>query len=175
MDNCSSALIDTKNIRCCCYFGLNHEIATYGNHGMSISDLSLSSECQNIEVILKNKVLEIQFSYQGIYRVYKTVNGKASWRATSQAIWYVPSINEWSIGNLKDIGTATVGFVTIGEQGDKSPSDVPNDRWKYYDGYADEWKNAESGDVSIECWNPDKGTVTLHMFMHLCIYTGSAY
>ena len=25
--NCSSALIDTKNIRCCSYFGLNHEKA----------------------------------------------------------------------------------------------------------------------------------------------------
>ena len=132
---------------------------------MSISDLSLASECQNIEVILKNKVLENQGNRQGLYRVYKTVNGKASWKSTSHAIWYAPN-DHWVIGPLKDIGTGTSGVTSTGDQGDKRPSDVPNDKWQYYD---DEWKNAESGDVSIECWNPDKGTVTLHMF-HASMY-----
>ena len=127
---------------------------------MSISDLSLASECQNIEVILKNKVLEIQGFTQGIYRLYKTVNGKASWKSTSFAIWYFPN-DKWGIGKLKDIGKSTSWVSSTGAQGDKSPYDVPNDKWQYYH---DEWKNAERGDVSIECWNPDKGTVTLHMF-----------
>ena len=133
---------------------------------MSISDLSLASECQNIEVILKNKVVEKQGSRQGLYRVYKTVNGKASWKSISQAIWYYPSLKLWAIVDLIDIGTGTYAIRTIGDQGDKSPFDVPNGKWQYYD---DEWKNAESGDVSIECWNPDKGTVTLHMF-HAFMY-----
>ena len=127
---------------------------------MSISDLSLASECQNIEVILKNKVLEKQGSKQGLYRVYKTVNGKASWKSTSLAIWYSPYDN-WSVGTLKTIGTGTSSLYSTGNQGYKSPFDVPNDKWQYSN---NGFKNAESGDVSIECWNPDKGTVTLHMF-----------
>ena len=130
---------------------------------MSISDLSLASECQNIEVILKNNVVENVGELQGIYRVYTTVNGKASWKSTSRsnAIWYDPVIKDWRIGDLKDIGIGLYGLRTIGGQNDKSPYDVPNDKWQYSN---NGFKNAESGDVSIECWNPDKGTVTLHMF-----------
>ena len=122
---------------------------------MSISDLSLASECQNIEVILKNKVLEIQGFTQGIYRLYKTVNGKASWKSTSFAIWYFPN-DKWGIGKLKDIGKSTSWVSSTGAQGDKSPYDVPNDKWQYDNG---DWKDGD-GDIIVQCVN-DKGKIIL--------------
>ena len=101
--------------------------------------------------MLKNKVLANQWSIPGIYNVYKKVNGKASWKSTfnQKSIWYNLEYREWCIGNLSDIGTKVAEIRTIGNQGDKSPQDVPNNRWTYHDGK--EFWRAESGDVNFEC------------------------
>ena len=97
-------------------------------------------------MILKNDVLASKGSLQGIYGVYQTTNGRTSWKSASRAIWFVPHWNDWAIGELKDIGTKTEGIKSNGDQGDRSPSDVPNEEWN------------KDGDIIIQCVN-DKGKI----------------
>ena len=99
-------------------------------------------------MILKNDVLASKGSLQGIYGVYQTSNGRTSWKSASKAIWYIPDYDDWSIGELEDIGTKTREIRSNGDQGDRSPSDVPNDEWN------------EDGDIIVQCVN-DKGKIIL--------------
>ena len=99
-------------------------------------------------MVLKNDVLANQGSLQGIYGVYQTTNGRTSWKSGSKAIWFVPDWNDWAIGELKNIGTETLEIKSNGDQGDRSPSDVPNDEWN------------EDGDIIVQCVN-DKGKMIL--------------
>merc|ERR1719219_2730922 len=97
--------------------------------------------CQYIKLQLFNDILEFQESRQGLYELNENVNGKYSWKSTTnlslfrdaQAIWYIPQSNIWSIGKFSDIGTETVGIYTSGNQADtESPLDVPWDEWEFY-------------------------------------------
>ena len=97
---------------------------------------------------MKNDVLASYSSLQGIYGVYQTTNGRTSWKSGSKAIWFVPDWNDWAIGELKSIGTETREINSNGDQGDRSPSDVPNDEWN------------EDGDIIVQCVN-DKGKMIL--------------
>ena len=97
-------------------------------------------------MILKNDVLASKGSLQGIYGVYQTTNGRTSWKSTSKAIWYIPYFDDWAIGDLSNIGTTTREIISNGDQGDRSPSDVPNDEWN------------EDGDIIVQCVN-DKGKI----------------
>ena len=99
-------------------------------------------------MILKNDVLASKGSLQGIYGVYQTTNGRTSWKSGSKAIWYYPRHKEWVIGKLEDIGTWIREIKSNGDQGDRSPSDVPNDEWN------------EDGDIIVQCVN-DKGKIIL--------------
>ena len=99
-------------------------------------------------MILKNDVLVSKGSLQGIYGVYQTTNGRTSWKSGSKAIWFRPSWNGWVIGELEDIGTRTYEIDSRINQGDRSPSDVPNDEWN------------EDGDIIVQCVN-DKGKIIL--------------
>ena len=58
------------------------------------------------------------------------------------------SWRDWFIGDLEDIGTKTHKLRSDGDQGDRSPSDVPNDEWN------------EDGDIIVQCVN-DKGKLIL--------------
>ena len=98
-------------------------------------------------MILKNNVLASKGSLQGIYGVYQTTNGRTSWKSASKAIWYKYSY--WAIGELEDIGKWNRGIKSNGDQGDRSPSDVPNDEWN------------KDGDIIVQCVN-DKGKTILH-------------
>ena len=101
-------------------------------------------------MILKNDVLASKGSLQGIYGVYQTTNGRTSWKSASKAIWFAPDWNDWAIGELKNIGTKNEEIKSNGDQGDRSPSDVPNN----------EWNDNENGDIIVQCVN-DKGKMIL--------------
>ena len=96
-----------------------------------------------MEVILKNDVLASKGSLQGIYGVYQTINGRTSWKSGSNSIWYIPDYDDWLIGDLEGIGTKTREIKSNGDQGDRSPSDVPNNEWN------------KDGDIIVRCL--DKG------------------
>ena len=85
---------------------------------------------------MKNNVLSRHSSKQGIYQIDEIVNGKRSWISATNAIWFIPEINDWGIGSLENIGATLCGIHSIGEQGDKNPSDIPNEEWKYLQGEA---------------------------------------
>ena len=104
-------------------------------------------------MILKNDVLASKGSLQGIYGVYQTTNGRTSWKSGSKAIWswYFLDIKCLGIGELKDIGTWISEIESNGDQGDRSPSDVPNDEWN------------KDGDIIVQCVN-DKGKIILLTF-----------
>ena len=53
---------------------------------------------------------------------------------------------EQRVGELEYIGSKTREILSKGDQGDKSPSDVPNDEWN------------EDGDIIVQCVN-DKGKI----------------
>ena len=84
--------------------------------------------CRYIKLKLSNNILEFQESRQGLYKLHEIVNGKYSWKSTTnlslfrdaQAIWYIPQSNSWSIGKFSDIGTETVGIYTSGNQADSN-------------------------------------------------------
>ena len=99
-------------------------------------------------MVLKNDVLASKDSLQGIYGVYQTTNGRTSWKSASKAIWFVPHWNDWVIGDLSNIGTGIRELKSEGDQGDRSPSDVPNNEWN------------EDGDIIVQCVN-DKGKIIL--------------
>jgi len=113
--------------------------------------------CQYIQLKLFNDILEFQESRQGLYELNENVNGKYSWKSTTnlslfrdaQAIWYIPQSNSWSIGKFSDIGTETVGIYTSGNQADTwSPLDVPWDEWEFYA------VKIGKGDIIMECTQP---------------------
>ena len=107
-------------------------------------------QCRVLQLSLSNQVQNYHHYLHGIYELYKTVNGKPSYRNRNgiAAIWYKG--NQWIIGNLAEIGTDKVG---IGSHNHRStedcPQQVPNDEWKYYDD--SEWQNAGSNDVTFQC------------------------
>ena len=103
-------------------------------------------------MILKNDVLASKGSLQGIYGVYQTSNGRTSWKSASKAIWF--QYGYWFIGELKDIGTWNREIKSNGDQGDRSPSDVPNGKWN------------KDGDIIVQCVN-DKGKIILLILENL--------
>ena len=106
----------------------------------------LVPDCQNLQVILKNDILGKQGNLQGVYQINEIVNGKLSWKSASNAIWFYPGNNTWCIGSLNFIGSGYCGITTWVDEGDKTPDQVPNEKWKYsYDG----WKSVQSGDIII--------------------------
>ena len=110
-------------------------------------------------MILKNDVLASKGSLQGIYGVYQTTNGRTSWKSASKAIWYIPDYDDWAIGDLEDIGTKTREIKSNGDQSNRSPSEVPNNKWHYY---KNGWKNVD-GEIIVKCVN-DKGKITHREF-----------
>ena len=105
-------------------------------------------DCQKLQVILKNDVLSKQGHYQGTYQINKIVNGRLSWNSASKAIWYCPADNSWCIGPLNLIGSNRCVITSWDGEGDKTPYQVPNEKWEYSD---NGWKNVPSGDVVINC------------------------
>ena len=89
-----------------------------------------------------------QDKFQGIYGVFQTLNGRPSWKSASKAIWYIQEFNDWAIGELNDIGTWTRDIASFGDQGDKSPFQIPNTRWEYV---ANELNVGHSDDISLQC------------------------
>ena len=109
---------------------------------------------------MKNNAATIQGTRQGIFQSSSPVNGRPSWTSESQAIWYVPSIKEWAIGNLEDIGLRISGITSQGKEikvgGGTSfgnseaydPQDVLS--WNYWN--VDEFVSPdEKNDIIVEC------------------------
>ena len=89
-------------------------------------------DCQKLQVILKNDVLSKQGSHQGTYQINKIVNGRLSWKSVTNAIWYCPADNSWSIGSLDLIGSIHCGIALWAGEGVKTPDQVPDETWKYF-------------------------------------------
>ena len=121
---------------------------------MSCLILNLGCECQTIVVSLNYDALIYQSQKQGIYQRAEKVNGKTSWISSSNAaIWYNGAAflaDDWMIGPVNYLGTATGGIKSTGAQGRSScPYNVPNDAWEYAVDVG--WIIADTNDVSIEC------------------------
>ena len=91
-----------------------------------------------------------QWSRQGIYQYNGIVNRKHSWKSEDQAIWFYPEFKDWAIGSLVDIGTNFRGITSAYDQ-DIGLLNVPNNKWKYWDGEKGEWKDVKSGDLTFSC------------------------
>ena len=128
------------------------------NHVILISILILEVllDCQSINVILKNNVLSRKKSFQGIYNLHEKINGTSSWKSDFNAIWFISDDKYWAVGDLKNIGTKIRDISSSFDQNDKSPLDVENDQWYYFD---EVWKKpGKSGDIIVECVNKKAAT-----------------
>ena len=70
--------------------------------------LLLVSECQNLQVILKNDILgKVEKIHAQVYHISQIVNDRASWKTTSLAIWFVSTsyAEFWCIGPINKIGS----------------------------------------------------------------------
>ena len=78
--------------------------------------------------------------------MHQNINGKISWKTTSQAIW--TNANQvWVVGSLGDIGSDKRQIVSSTKG--KAPFDI-KDKWYYHNGFR--WKKpAENGDLDITC------------------------
>ena len=83
----------------------------------SIYPCIFTAQCQNINVVLKNKTLQAQPRIQNTYQLSGLVNGKTSWISKYQAIWYIPEIKDWIFGDLKDLGNKIPRIKSTGDQG----------------------------------------------------------
>ena len=117
---------------------------------MSCLILNLGCECQTIVISLKNGAMLHHSSKQGIYQRAGKVERKTSWISSSgHALWYYGTVDDWLIGYVDDLGTASGSISSTGKQGISScPYNVPNDAWQYV---LDVWIIADANDVSIEC------------------------
>ena len=87
--------------------------------------LLLVSECQNLQVILKNDILgKVDKIHAHVYQIDQIVNDRASWKTTSLAIWFVStSYGEfWCIGPIKKIGSNKCDIKT-------TDSEISGHRW----------------------------------------------
>ena len=121
----------------------------------------LISECQVIEVILRNNVLNTYGNYQGRYQIYPyQVNGKTSWKTGTHAIWFVPENDNWAIGILDSIGTEWNGMRSGDHQQWGHFDDLSFNyyQWKYHEynpfvwwEWEGLWKVIPSGDITFNC------------------------
>ena len=88
-----------------------------------------------------------QGSRQGVYEFNEIVNGRNSWKTSSQAIWYIPEFKDWAIGPLSGIGTKLRGITSVADLDTKIFNVRPN-QWYYWDG---EWKAIKIGDITFNC------------------------
>ena len=86
--------------------------------------LILVSECQNLQVILKNDILGKVKKIHGIYKIDQIVNDRASWKTTSLAIWFVSTsyAEFWCIGPVNKIGSNKCDIKT-------ADSEISGHRW----------------------------------------------
>ena len=112
-------------------------------------------DCEIITVDLKNDANEVQGYKKGTYEISETINGKPSWIANDQAIWWIPEFSQWGIGSLDSIGSGFRGLT--GVPIDENDLGMPYDQkyiWKYWNGY---WKTPGANDIKVQC----KGNIYL--------------
>ena len=109
---------------------------------------SLFSDCQYLQVDLKNDVLSKQILGQGTYESYKVINGRRSWKKASQAIWFVSRFSYWAIGNFDDIGTTKCGIASTRAY---YKIDDPNNEWEYWNKEDVKWTAIPNGDIIMNC------------------------
>ena len=100
---------------------------------------------------MANEVLAEQPNRKGTYQLSETVNGKPSWKSATQAIWYNPEYKDWFIGDHSDIGTNVAGIYSVASTEYDCPQRVPEDKWKYWDAWQENWQDSSSKDVIIQC------------------------
>ena len=86
--------------------------------------LILASDCQNLQVIIKNEILGKIKKIRGIYQIYQIVNDRASWKTDSSAIWFVSTsyAEFWCIGPIKKKGSNKCDIKT-------ADSEINGDSW----------------------------------------------
>jgi len=109
-------------------------------------------DCPRLQIDLKNDVLSKQGISQGNYEKHQIVNGRRSWKKATRAVWFVPEVNKWVIGDLKDIGTKTGRIASKVDFGDRI--DDASNEWDYWSSEDKKWQTAPSGDIIINC-SPD--------------------
>ena len=110
----------------------------------------------SISLTLSDGLLEKFPNIQGTYEQSSLVNGKLSWKSTTNAIWYSHDRKMWCIGSWSNIGTTRVAihsYVYFGGFGYECPLQVPKDMWMYvnFDNPPLNWTNTNSNDIMLQC------------------------
>ena len=86
------------------------------------------------------------------------INGEPTWVSSSNAIWYSPSQNVWSIGALSKLGETKwgVGIVAFKRGGFSCPYEATIDVILFYNSHTD-IRTDISKDITIQCTTPLQG------------------
>ena len=106
-------------------------------------------QCQFLQVILVNEALTYQWDKQGTYELSAEINGKASWKSATQAIWFNSTFKNWMIGALSKNEDDFRGITSIDNLEYDCPQQVGNLHWKYH--YGNDTLKSCSKDVTIQC------------------------
>ena len=98
-----------------------------------------------VKLTLANDALAIQGSYAGYYKPSSVVNGKPSFKNGRNAIWYDDKNDDWNIGSIGNLGSATCAIYTDNKFGGLTDS---RNKWKYSN---DGFKSAGPHDVNVQC------------------------
>jgi hypothetical protein len=109
-----------------------------------------ATNCKVITVTLENNVQITHGYLEGVYHNSSTVNGKAIWTSTSNAIWYYQEYDYWMIGFLDNLGTSYTGI--DGGDGSQCPFDVPSENWYFYEPEYG-WMRAGLNEINFYCMN----------------------
>ena len=111
----------------------------------------LPSHCKNLTLTLQNYAFAYQGKSQGTYQIFRFVNERPSWifKENSKAIWYVPTYDDWAIGDLKDLGAVIRGLRTTSNHGYLNVFEVPSNKWQYFG--KEGWTTPNPNDVIIQC------------------------
>ena len=101
-----------------------------------------------------NEALTYQWDKQGTYELSAEINGKASWKSATQAIWYNSTFKNWMIGALSKNEDVFRGITSIDNLEYDCPQQVGNHHWKYH--YGNDSLKSCSKDVTIQCTGTSK-------------------
>jgi len=125
-----------------CWFG-----GSVGGQGMP-GLFTQKGCCDIIKVTLANDANDAQSIRAGTYRLGGTINGHQYWNqaANKNAIWYMPHLKHWLIGESKYLGKDNAGIYSVSDL--KCPYN--GGVWRYYNRKT--W--VDTNDVQLECEAP---------------------
>ena len=109
---------------------------------------SLTESCKALSVELRNDLLNVYESLQGIYALSFTMDGRSSWVSDDTAVWFNSQHGVWIFGFLGSIGTISHYMYSDPAEFAKDPQDIAG--WQYWD-HTDSQYKIGSDDITIQC------------------------